>query len=208
MGMEQFWTHGYLQAIDGFWGNVESVSGPGSTIEQTKVIQKAITSLINEYNIQTVLDVPCGDFNWMRLVELNNCVYIGADIIKPLIDKNNEKYGCSNISFMHLDVTKNQLPKCDLIICRDLLVHLSTGDVFKALKNFKASGAKYLLTTTFVKTQLNTEINSGEWRPINLQVIPFLFPSPELIINENCTEQGDRYQDKSLALWKFSDLNL
>jgi|SRR5579872_2695913 len=209
-GMEEFWTQGYQQAISGFWGNVESVSGPGSSIDQTKVVQRAISSIINEYRIQTILDVPCGDFNWMRLVELNNCVYVGADIIKPLIDRNNEKYACSNISFIHLDVTHDPLQRCDLIICRDLLVHLSTTDIFKALQNFKASGSKYLLTTTFLKMRSNTnaEIESGGWRPLNLKNAPFNFPNPDLIINEGCTEQNGTYNDKSLGLWRLETLRL
>lgn len=210
IGMEQFWTHGYNQAISGFWGNVESVSGPGSSVEQTKIIQQAISSIIKEYHIETVFDLPCGDFNWMRLVDLSNCTYVGADIIKPLITKNNEKYGCPNISFIHLDVTQDALPKCDLIICRDLLVHLSSEDIFKTLRNFKASGAKYLLTTTFLKMRSNTniEIESGGWRPLNLVNAPFYFPNPDLIINEKCTEQNGSYNDKSLGLWKLETLAL
>ena len=50
------------------------------------------------------------------------------------------------------------------------------------------------------------DIVTGDWRPLNLQDKPFNFPSPILIINENCTEDGGEYSDKSMALWDISKL--
>ncbi len=204
---EQFWTQTYQMATDGHWGKTESVSGPGSTLDQTTIVRREISNIIKKYNISTILDLPCGDFNWMQYVDLQNCIYIGADIVAPLIEKNNILYKNSRCRFLHIDATKDSLPSCDLIICRDLLVHLSSNDVFKVLKNFKNSGAKYLLTTFFTNRQgRNSEIESGGWRPINLQKPPFNFPKPEVIINEQCTEQNGSYNDKSLGLWLLQNI--
>lgn len=204
---EQYWTDTYKKAVDGYWGTFESLSGSGSSLEQTKVIREALPKLIQELGIQSILDVPCGDFNWMKLVDLGNCLYIGADIVKPLVEENNKKYASGRHSFLHLDVTKDELPRVDLVICRDLLVHLSLQDITFALRNFKAAGIRYLLTTTFTHTRpdLNSAIKSGGWRTVNLQKAPFDFPAPLMMINEHCTEQGGLYGDKSLALW---DLNV
>ena len=208
--MESFWTEGYQKAISGFWGKIESVSGPGSSLDQTETIRTKIQKIINDLKISTIFDAPCGDFNWMRFVDLENCKYIGADVVEPLINQNNLRYSNKKRTFLHIDVTKDILPKCELIICRDLLVHFSSEDVFKALNNFKKSGAKYLLVTTFVshRSTINQEIETGGWRPINLEIYPFNFPAPELIINENCTEQNGQYNDKSLALWKLENIIL
>lgn len=156
-----------------------------------------------------MLDLPCGDFYWMKAVDLENCYYIGSDIVKFIIDENVKKHGARHRWFLHADVTKDALPCVDLIFCRDLFVHLSLEDIFKALRNFKTSGAKYLLTTTFVgqsHADQNSFIHSGGWRPVDLQQAPFNFPAPVLLINEQCTEQNGLYRDKSLGLWHLQDL--
>ena len=85
------------------------------------------------------------------------------------------------------------------------MVHLSYENIFKAIKNIKATGCKYLLTTTFVNQQQNYDIVTGDWRPINLQEYPFNFPKPLLVINENCTE-GSEVKDKAMALWEISQI--
>jgi hypothetical protein len=199
---ESYWTTTYHKAVEGFWGKTESVSGPGSTAEQTYAIRQQLEFILKKYAINSFLDVPCGDFNWMKLVNFDQCSYIGCDVVEPLIETNNTKHRSSHKFFLHLDATKDLLPKADIIFCRDLLVHLSLSDIAQTLNNFKKSGAKYLLTTTFTKirSDTNSVIDSGEWRTINLQIAPFNFPEPLLIINEHCTEQEGNYSDKSLGL--------
>ena len=39
-----------------------------------------------------MLDIPCGDFYWMKEVDLKDIEYIGADIVDELIKKNNDKF--------------------------------------------------------------------------------------------------------------------
>ena len=46
---------------------------------------------------------------------------------------------------------------------------------------------------------------TGDWRPINLERAPFHLPAPQLLLNEQCTEGGDTFADKSLALWRVED---
>ena len=67
-----------------FWADDESVSGHGSTLEATKVIRQALPVLFARYGINSVLDLPCGDLNWSRLVNWPE-TYIGADIVPQLI---------------------------------------------------------------------------------------------------------------------------
>ncbi len=190
------------------WRSKESVSGTGSSYEQTKAIIKEIPRLIELFQIKTMLDAPCGDFNWMKNVKLNIDQYIGADIVSELIKLNNQKYSNLKRGFLNLDIIVDPLPEVDLILCRDCFVHLSFDDVRKALNNLKRSGSKYLLTTTFTNPRHNIDSRTGyEWRPLNLQLAPFHFPKPIYIINENCTEEGMLYSDKSLALWKLNTLH-
>lgn len=207
---EKYWTDTYQKAVVGHWGKFESLSGSGSSLDQTAAVREALPGLIQEFGIQSILDLPCGDFNWMKHVKLGNCLYIGADIVAPLIEQNNTKYRSAQREFMHLDVTKDKLPHVDLVVCRDLLVHLSIQDIWLALRNFKAAGIRYLLTTTFMysRPDLNSSILSGGWRTVNLQKSPFNFPKPLVVINEHCTEQNGIYNDKSLALWDLSVIDI
>lgn len=188
------------------WGNVESVSGEGSSLASTAAIRAGIPGLLKKYKIGSMLDIPCGDFNWMREVDLGGRHYIGADLVPDMIDKNRLFYSSPTREFQVIDLLKSDLPKADLIMCRDCLVHFSYSDINKAIRNMQKSRAKYLLTTTFVNQKHNDDIITGHWRPINLQVKPFGFPSPVEIINEQCTELNGKYPDKSLALWLLDDL--
>jgi hypothetical protein len=92
--------------------------------------------------------------------------------------------------------------KVDLILCRDLLVHLSFHDIKSALSNIFESGSRFVLTTTFPTRDINRDIETGQWRPLNLQRPPFSFPPPIRLITERCTELGGQWADKCLGLWE------
>jgi SAM-dependent methyltransferase len=186
------------------WGRNESASGSGSSLDATEKLRKALPELLENLGVKSILDIPCGDFHWMRLVPLEaldyGIHYIGADIVPELITQNTEKYGNPDREFRVLDVVSDQLPQADLIICRDCLVHLSPEHAFDALENMCSSGAKYLLTTTF-PLHHNIRIKTGEWYAINLCAEPFPLPQPLLILNEGCDEP--MFCDKSVGLWRI-----
>lgn len=188
------------------WGGTDSVSGTGSDLIQTEVLVRELDSLLKAMNISTVLDIPCGDFNWMKKVNLSNIKYIGADIVKDIVIKNKEKYSKENIVFINLNLINDLLPTTDLILSRDCFVHFSFNDIFLAIENICKSKSKYILTTTFTEVKNNIDIVTGEWRTINLMEKPFNFPTPILLINENCSEQNGIYSDKSMGLWKIEDI--
>jgi len=195
-----------MKFADNSWGGIESLSGHGSDFASTKFLRKILPKVLEEYAIKSFLDAPCGDFYWMNLTNLNVQSYIGIDIVPELISQNQNKYGASNRQFLSLDITSDTLPKVDLILCRDCLVHLSFKQIRDAIKNFKKSGSTYLLTTTYPDLlQVNKNIVTGDWRPLDLQKYPFNFPEPIKIINENCITD---LKEKSLGLWKISDLEL
>jgi hypothetical protein len=185
------------------WGDRESMSGTGSNMHQTKQLVSAISALITRLEVKTILDLPCGDFNWMQKVNLAHIQYIGGDIVEGVIMENNRKYKDANRRFEVLNVITDNLPECDLLLCRDCFVHLSNEKVVEALGNIKRQKIKYLLTTSFPATKHNKDILTGDWRPLNLELLPFnLIPLD--LFNEGCTEIEERdYSDKSLLLIKL-----
>jgi hypothetical protein len=206
MGLKEKFTRIY--GTNGFNG-VESLSGTGSGSEQTKIILAELPLLFKRFGVKTLIDAPCGDLFWMgHLLTDSNILerYIGVDIVEELVEKNRERFANELISFEVKNIVEDVLPAGDLILCRDCLVHLTYADAKQAVRNFKASGSKYLLTTTYPHRIMNKDL-VGVWRCLNLQIMPFSFPTPLAIINEHCTEVGGAFSDKSLALWELKDLN-
>ncbi|MFT4940797.1 MAG: hypothetical protein ACI88A_003856 [Paraglaciecola sp.] len=188
------------------WGSGESISGRGSELLQTKGLIEQLPKLFSKLHISSLLDLPCGDFNWMKNVLPNEIVYIGGDIVNNIILENNNKYQSDKYSFKHIDLLTSMLPATDAIFCRDCLVHFSYADIKQAINNITATKAKYLITTSFVEQQTNKDIVIGNWRPLNLLAEPFNFPTPLEILFEGCTESNGAYKDKAMCVWKIKDL--
>jgi hypothetical protein len=134
--------------------------------------------------------------------------YIGVDIVEELVARLNGKHASAQLRFECHDLVTDILPRADVILCRDCLVHLPLHEVGVVLRNFVKSGSTWLLTTTFPSTAANADVRWSGWRPLNLQAEPFLLPEPQRLINEGCTEDEGKYSDKSLGLWRLADLRL
>jgi len=195
------------------WNGKESRSGTGSDLVNTEYMRPMVVEIINSLGIESMIDLPCGDFNWMRKIieQLQIKSYLGGDIIPAMLKDNELKYSGMPIlaapKFACINMLNEVPPKADLIFCRDGLVHFSFKSAMRILKNFVASGATYLLTTTFIDAKRKPfDIVDGEWHPLNLYLPPFNFPPPKDLIVEKCTEGNGLFADKCLALWKLSDL--
>jgi hypothetical protein len=182
------------------WKSEESVSGFGSTVNFTENIRKELPDVFTKLKIGKILDAPCGDYNWFRLIERNeNVLYTGGDIVKPLIDRNNATYQNSNTNFIQLDITVDKLPSADLWLCRDVFFHFSNEDVRKAILNFLDSDIDYILTTTYPGTEINNNIQTGLFRELNLEIKPFNFGRPVLEVIDS--------PDRNLSLWNRKALS-
>lgn len=186
------------------WRGAESACGPGSSLKETAVVRRELPRILRDVGARSMLDIPCGDFFWMKEVELDLDLYIGADVVSSIVDENIERYGSTSRSFFRLDICLDPLPQADLVLCRDCLDHLSFQDVRAALSNLATSGSTFLLATTYPDRRENVDIRSGDWRPLNLQADPFRLPPPLEILNER--SRKPRYPDKSLGLWRIADL--
>lgn len=193
---EERFTYYYQNNV---WKSEESVSGFGSTINFTENIRKELPELFKNKQITKILDAPCGDYNWFRLVERDGVTYIGGDIVKPLVKSNNDTYQDSTTSFIQLDITNDELPTADLWLCRDVFFHFSNADIKKAIINFLKSDIKFILTTSYPGTEINNDIQTGLFRELNLEIEPFNFGKPQLLIKDS--------EDRNLALWDRQTLS-
>ena len=188
------------------WGGVESVSGRGSDPDQTTRIIRDLPTLLHALEIRRLLDIPCGDYRWMSRVSLGEIDYVGADVVEALVAENRRRFAGAHVRFERLNMITDPLPRADLVLCRDCLVHLSYADVFAVFRQMCGSRSRFLLTTTFTARETNHDVLSGEWRTLNLEKPPFNFPPPQQVLNEGCTEGGGAFADKSLALWLMKDI--
>jgi methyltransferase family protein len=188
------------------WGNPESVSGDGSSLRETRIVRQVLPILVGRYDVQTLLDVPCGDCHWMREIDFCGRAYIGADIVAELVARNQTTFGSPKRSFVHCDLVRDPLPPADLVLVRDCMIHLSNADVLAALRNVRRSGARYLLATTYTARPTNPDIVTGDWHPINLQAPPFALPRPLELISEEWDWADGYHADKCLGLWESSVL--
>lgn len=188
------------------WKGRVSRSGPGSDPEQILAIKAGLNRLLSGFSFQAILDIPCGDFSLFRGSIPAHTDYIGSDIVPEIIAQNKILYPqYSRLQFVTKDLLVDDLPEAGLIVCRDGLPHFSYDDIWQSLKNICRTNARYLMTTTFFAHQ-NTDIETGGWRPLNLQAEPFNFPLPEVCLSEQCTIAGGQYADKSLALWRLDNI--
>ena len=198
------------------FGSTESRSGPGSTLDETRILREEIKKLVAEKGIKSVVDIPCGDFNWMKEIVFNFEYYTGGDIVEKAVETNNERYGNSRIKFIQFDLVKDTIPDGDLLIVRDVIGHFPLEDGKKIIENILKSNCKYLLSTTWAKktdqgwskcnpTDVDREnegVDYGRFYPVNLMAAPFNFPEADVFLEENVYvdnfEKGNR---KVLALW-------
>lgn len=188
------------------WGDPDSRSGKGSNLTSTQDLRAKLPPLLRDLGVKTMLDLPCGDFFWMQHVDLAGIAYTGGDIVPGLIDENTQNYAGPERQFSVIDLISGPIPQNTLIFTRDCLVHLSSAHVKAAIRNIKASGSTWLLTTTYPGIPENVDISTGEWRAIDLTQPPFAFPAPVQIIEEGQGHVRGQAPNKMLGLWRISDL--
>lgn len=193
----------FTEIYEGRHWRGESRSGVGSSLAATRHLRVALRELIEDLGVSSMLDLPCGDWNWMKHVDLTGVSYIGADIVESLVGANQAKYGAD---FRVLDAVNDPLPCVDLVWCRDMMIHLPAELVVRCLRNIAASGSRYAALTTFPGRNENRDVPVGGLRYINLEEAPFHLPRPVMVLNERSPLGKGRFRDKSMGVWECEAL--
>ena len=101
--LEQVFTH-HAELYRKF--RDESISGPGSTLQQTRVLRERLPLLLTSLGVRTLIDAPCGDFNWMKHVEAGLDLYIGVDILTDVISEHQWRHRRGDRRFMRIDMVE------------------------------------------------------------------------------------------------------
>lgn len=186
---------------DNRWGSRESISGPGSTLKATELIRAELPRILDLYYIRSLVDAPCGDYNWIQRLEYSFEKYIGIDVVPEIIDAL-KSHQSDRRRFQHGNIVTDVLPVADAVLCRDCLVHFSFSDAMSALTNFRLAGFRYAFLTTFPGRE-NTDIKTGNWRPIDMSAGPFSLGEPVTLLRERPHNVEDKFNDKHLGLWRL-----
>ena len=189
---------------------LESASGPGSSIKAAKQFSDLLLSAAEDFQITSILDLGCGDWNWMsytfpRLKEQQDALklpisYEGWDIHPKLVESLQNKYGSANVRFRAADIVLDDFPAVDMIICRDVLFHLAKDMGAQVVSKVLKSGAKLFLSTTFPEVTENKElkkynhIEGWGFYEINLNLEPFNLQAKEIQKLEelSCSHAGHK----------------
>lgn len=147
----------------------------GSNIEITQEYVDFIQEFMHEKNIRTVVDIGCGDWSFSRYLDWSGIEYLGIDIVKMVIDRNEKLFAGDSIHFIHGDAKEIDLPQADLMVCKDVFQHLSNEDILSLLK--QTHKFKHCLITNFVDRRTlsssNPNIKTGHFHYIDLSKAPF-----------------------------------
>lgn len=149
------------------WGgrDVDFYSGEGSHLaEIVEPYVESVNSFLKSFNEALIVcDLGCGDFNVGMQIFYHSKDYIAIDIVPALIDRNKMKFNEINLTFHCIDIAKDELPKADCVILRQVLQHLSNSEVEAVVS--KLGQYKFVILTEHLPEgdfNPNVDIISGQ----------------------------------------------
>lgn len=173
--VETVFTEIYDHAVWGFNEEGVGFSGGGSTPQSTAEYVSFLKGFIEDNKVKSIVDVGCGDWSFSRFIDWRDINYIGIDVVRSVIERNQASFGSPNIIFIHADGVYSNLPTADLMVCKDVLEHLSNESIFVFLGQLGVF--KHCLITNDVNpstlTSDNINIASSGCRTLDLTKPPF-----------------------------------
>jgi hypothetical protein len=200
-----------------------SPNGPGSSLSLTEDLRIKLPKLWARHNIHSVLDVACGDWNWMRYTDLSGLTnYYGWDIDPDLVARCVGRYGeaidrlaseSASMPFAYFEVRNvadTNFPNVDCIMARDILIHFPNDYISAILDKMGESNAHYLLASNFPEDTNDFVYDPTRYvwmgymeHPVNLEAPPFSLTTKVDAIPEQVGPAGVLTAAHELALFKL-----
>jgi len=155
----------------GVWGGG---SGEGSDLRHTVNYTAYVQHLMERSGARRIVDLGCGDWRFSRHLEFQGRSYLGVDIVPSVIADNRAAHGSETVRFEAADVTAFEVPECDLLLCKDVLQHLSNANAQKILARSRA--ARIALFTNDYHPANEDQLD-GNTRPLDITRPPFSVPA-------------------------------
>ncbi len=146
-------------------------SGPGSTLEYSAPYRAFVERFIIEHRIGSVTDLGCGDAVVASAINYHGAAYHGVDVVRERVVSNQLRY--PTMSFEHADL-RTVRPRADLVLVKDVIQHWSTAEIIEWLGMMKQCSFRFaLITNCNYGPTVNADIETGDWRAIDLTKPPF-----------------------------------
>ncbi len=191
----------------------QSLSGPGSDADRTIEFRSLLERFLTHQNIQSVVDLGCGDWSYSRMINWGRIQYTGIDVVESVIERNQIQYAKSNISFLCADAANQNIPMAGLLIVKEVLQHLPNKDILSILA--KARSYPFAIFINDISHHIrgswkqlwrwrpmcptNTDIGPGGYRLLALREPPFLLNATHMLTYEN--KYKARRWEKEVLLW-------
>lgn len=146
-------------------------SGGGSEIRNTCLYVAYVQYLMDRFDVRTVLDLGCGDWSFSRYLDFGGRQYLGIDAVQSVIEHNAATCGSASIRFAQANLcASDELPEFELVLCKDVLQHLSGANVKTILAKIRRARLG-LVTNDYHPS--NRDCSNGDTRPLDVSAPPF-----------------------------------
>lgn len=149
------------------WGGEKNTlfSGPGSYRQDlVDAYVEVVNNFLNEKQIQSVIEIGCGDFNVAKNYAENFASYVGIDIASNVISQNKTKYETNTVRFVCMDAVEESLPDAQLCLVRQVFQHLSNKEIKLVLSKLEKFDYVIIAETQYKKEKAlayNLEIDAS-----------------------------------------------
>jgi hypothetical protein len=149
---------------DNLFGLDCPLSGCGSSAAGSQLAREALGDVVRSFGVRSVAEVGCGDHAWLAAAPLEamGVTYRGSDISSVVVAQNRAAY--PHRSFEVSDGVSSPPPEGELVVFRQVLMHLSEPDNVAVLRRVEASGAKYLLASIHLNGACAEDMDGERWQ--------------------------------------------
>ena len=142
-------------------------SGPGSLLENNYELIDWLVEFINEEDINNILDLGCGDMQWIpRVLSETNIEYTGVDCVPDLILNNRKKH--KKLHFICQDIVTYYIEKqkYDLIFIKDVLQHFNKDRAREFIDNIRQSGVSHsiIIVPYYIDTDIEKYLIDNNYK--------------------------------------------
>lgn len=168
-------------------------SGYGSKPCHARPYLKFLQKHLTKTNIKTIADLGCGDWQLMSQIKIPTATYYtGFDIAKSVIDANTKNYKKKNITFCHIHSLEDfQSQKADLLLIKDVMQHWPNKKIQFFIENILPNFKYALITNDYCTKDVNHNVPSGGYRPIDLEAAPFNVKGLKVLLDYSIPEHGE-----------------
>jgi 2-polyprenyl-3-methyl-5-hydroxy-6-metoxy-1,4-benzoquinol methylase len=174
LSAEEIFTDIYAKEVWGKSADGSFASGSGSSGSAAEQYVTFVADFIKSRSIASIVDVGCGDFrvgfSLMESLYGLQVKYHGIDVVKYLVDYNNDTFSDNYTKFSTINAITHDLPDGDICLIRQVLQHLSNKDIIDILTK-TAKYSSVIIAEHHPDPELLTTHNADKVRGADTRIV-------------------------------------